>query len=167
MSAARSRPQLAHRTTMLHRNRKTFAGAVPLHDTYGDRSQRGTARARGKPACFATFQETASAVALVRVPRECPLPDRGHSSHVLPRYCTEGERPSASAVPSQGEWNGHNQLSTARARGKIACFATSQDTASAVALVRVPRECRLRVGGHCSHIALKPCTRDKGLPMVQ
>ena len=137
------------------------AGAVPFRSAYADRSQRGTARARGKLACFATSRETASAVALARVPRECRLRVGGHSSHVAPRSCTEGERPSAGAVPFRSAYADHNQRGTACARGKLACFATSRETASAVALVRVPRECRLRVGGHSSHVAPRSCTEGE------
>ena len=103
--------------------------------------------------CFATSRETASAVALVRVPRECRLRVEGHSSHVEPRSCTEGERPLASVGSSYRSWADLNQRGTARARVKLALFATSREAASAVALARVPRECRLRVRGHSSHVA--------------
>ena len=79
----------------------------------------------------------------------------GHSSLVALQTCAERERPSASAVPFNGVRTDHNQRDTARASGKLTCFAISQGTPSAVALVRVPRKCRLRVGGHGSQVALR------------
>ena len=44
-----------------------------------------------------------------------------------------------------------------RALGKLACFATSRETATVVALACVPRECRLRVRAHSSHLAPRSC----------
>jgi len=113
---------------------------------------------------FATFRETARAVARSRVPRESRLRVRCHSSHVAPRSCTEGDRPSAGAVPFHSTYGNRSQRGMARARGELACFATSRETDSAVALIRVPRECRLRVGGHSSHVAPRSCTSRERPP---
>ena len=107
-------------------------------------------RARGKLACFATSRETTSAVALIRVQCERRLGVRGHSSHVAPRSCAETERLFAGAVPFHIAYTEYNQRGTALACCKLECFATSRETASAVALVRVPCECRPSVGGHSS-----------------
>ena len=113
---------------------------------------------RGKLACSATSRKTANVVALARRSRESRLHVGGHSSHVAPRSCTEGERPPAGVVPFQVAQTDRNQGGAARERGKLACCATSRETASAVALENVPRECRLRVGGHSSHVAPRSCT---------
>ena len=51
-----------------------------------------------------------------------------------------------------------------RACGKVACVATSRETASAVARACVPRECRVRVGGHSSHVAPRPCAKRERSP---
>ena len=83
-------------------------------------------------------------MALVRVPHECRLRIGGHSSHVAPRSRTEGERLSAGLVPFYRAWAGHNPPGAARARGKLACCASSREAASAVARARVSRENRLR-----------------------
>ena len=117
-----------------------------------------TRRARSQLTCFATSGEIATAVGLARVPSKRRLPVGGHSSLVPPRSCTDGERPRAGAVLFDSTYADCSQRGTARARCKLACFATSRETASAVALVRVPRECRLRVGGHSSHVAPWPRT---------
>ena len=55
------------------RERDLPPDAVLFHSACTDHSQRSTARARGKLACFATSRETASAVARSRVPRESRL----------------------------------------------------------------------------------------------
>ena len=152
------RPLLARRTTVLHRRERPPAGAVPFHRAGGERRQRGEACSRGKLACFATSRDTASAVALARRSRECRLCAGDHSSHVVPRSCTDGHRPPADAVPFRIAPTGRNQRGTARARGNFACFATSRDTASAVALARRSHEFRLCPGGHSSHDAPRSCT---------
>ena len=48
-----------------------------------------------------------------------------------------------------------------RACGKLACFATSRETASAVALACVPRESRLSVGDRSWNVATRPCTEGE------
>ena len=58
----------------------------------------------------------------------------------------------------------HRPITTSaakRSRGKLACFATSRETASAVLPVRVPRECRARIGSLSLHIAPRPCTEKE------
>ena len=122
------------------------------------------ASARGKLACFATSRETASAAALVRVPRECRLHVEGHSSHVAPRSCAERERPLAGAVPVHSAGADRSQRGTARAR-QARMFRPPQDTASAVALERRSRENRLCAGGHSSHVAQRPCTEGDRPPV--
>ena len=77
---------------------RTPTAAVPFHRAGTDLTQLDMARARGKHACFATSRDTASAVALTRRSHEIWLCARGHSSHVAPRSCTEGKRPSAGAA---------------------------------------------------------------------
>ena len=59
---------------------------------------------RGTPAYFATSRETASVVALARVPRESRLCVGGRSWNVATRSCTEGERPPAGTVPCLRSW---------------------------------------------------------------
>ena len=113
-------------------------------------------RARGNFACFVSPRETANAVS-----HEYRLRVGGRSSHVAPRSCTERERPAASALPFRCPCVNHNQRSKARARSKLECIATSRETASAVPRARVPCECRLRVGGHSSHIAPRSFTGGK------
>ena len=130
---------------------------MPFCSSWADYIQRGTAWARGKLACSAPSRVIASAVALVRVPRECRLHVGGHSSHVAPRSCTEGERPPTDDVSLHSTRTVHSQRSKPRARGRLACCVTSRETASAVARARVPRESRLRVGGHSSHAASRSC----------
>ena len=139
--------------------------AVYLHSARTDHNQRGTSRARDKLSCFATSRETATAVAPVRMPRECRLSGAGgHSSHVAPRSCAETKGPSAGAVPFHGALADHSQRSTARARGMLACFATSRDTPGAVALARRSREIRLCVGGHSSRVGPRSCTGKERPP---
>ena len=46
------------------------------------------------------------------------------------------------------------------ARAQQVCmFPTSREKVSAVVLASVPRECRLHVGGHSSHVAPRSCTK--------
>ena len=133
---------------------KPPTGAGPFRSTGANINQRSMARARQARvlACFATSRDTASAVALASVPRDCRLHVGGHSSHVAPRSCTVIERPSAGAVPLYSTYTDHSQRSAARTRGKLTCFATSRETASAVALACRPRESRLCAGGHSSYV---------------
>ena len=98
--AVRWRSQITRRTTVLHRTREASHRCSAL-SWRGVRSQLArTARARGKLACFAISRDTASAVALARRSREGRLcATEGHSLHVAPRSCTQGEWPPADAVP--------------------------------------------------------------------
>jgi len=93
----------------------------------------------------------------------------GRSRHVTPRVCTEGEEPLADdTVTYHGAQNDHNQRGTAHARGKLACCASSRETASAVARSRVPCESRLRkveVAPGTSRHDLAP--RERGLSSVR
>ena len=135
-------------------------GAVPFHIARADLSERGTARALGKLACSATFRDTASAAVLARRSRESRLCAGSHNSHVAPQSRTEGEglppvpRPSMSRRPI-------TTSAIRRTRGKRACFATSRETANSVARSLVPREHRLRVGGHSLHAAPRSCTEGE------
>ena len=146
---------------------RSTAGAVPFRSPYADRSKRSTVRARGKLACFATSQETASAVALVRVPRECRLPDRGHSSHVAPRSCAEEKRPSAGTVPSDGAQIDHNQRSTAprSARLRVLPPPERQPAQWRLFACHVNAGCVLEATARTSHYGLEP--KERGLPPVQ
>ena len=136
---------------------------VPFHSSYADRSQCGTACACGDIACFDTSRETASAVALIRVARGSRLCVGSHSSHVAPRSCTGEERSSAGAVPFRSTCADYSQRGPARARGKLACFATSRETASAVAGPHVGHE---NVGrARTSRRGL--ASKERGLPPVQ
>ena len=100
-------------------------------------------------------------MAHVRVPRECRLRVGDHSSHVAPRSCTGGERPPADAAP----FHMRRPITASAARraraASLRCSATFRETACAVALVRVPRECRLRVGDHSSHVAPRSCAEGE------
>ena len=115
--------------------RRTAPHLLPRHRATLPRAEcaRALRRRRGPPA------EHAHA----RVPRECRLNVGGHSSHDAARSCTERERPPAGAVPFHRAEADHRQRSTARARGKLACFVTSRETASAVAVraTRKPAAC--------------------------
>ena len=92
------RPHLACRTTVLRRRREASCRCSTLsYRTDRPQPARHVARTR-KFACFAISRETASAVALERVPRECRLHVGGNSSYVAPRSCTERERPLAGVV---------------------------------------------------------------------
>ena len=115
-------------------------------------------RACGKILWFATSRETASAVTHACVPRESRLRVGGHSSQVAPRTCSEGERPSAGAVPFHSALAEHSQRGTARTWSKLAHFVTFRETASAVAPARVPHKSRLCAGGHDSNVAPRSCT---------
>ena len=75
-----------------------------------------------------------------RVPRKSRLIMGGRSWHFAPEPRAEGERPLTGAVPFYSAWNGRNQRGTARARSKLACCASSRETASAMARPRVPRK---------------------------
>ena len=159
--AACWRSQLARRTTVLHRRREASRRCSALSYRIGQPQPAWhDAHARQARVFRHLPRDSQRSVALVRVPRECRLRVGGHNSHVAPRSCTEGERPHAGAVSICSVQAGRNQRSTARTRGKPACFATSRETASTVALVRVPREPWLRVGGHSSHVA--PRSRTEG-----
>ena len=86
--AACWRPQLARRTTVLHRKREAFRRCSAFLVRKPITDQRGTARARGKLACFATSRETASAVALARatrMPAACWRPQLARRTTVLHR----------------------------------------------------------------------------------
>ena len=123
--------------------------------------------------CFATSRETASAVAPVRLQRECRVRVGGHSSHVVPRPCAERERSFAGELPLYGAW-AHMTSAARCARGKLACVATSRETSSAVALVRVPREGRVRVlevtagtSHHCLTLRIRGLSPVQGLSMIR
>ena len=164
MPGARWEPQLERRTTVLRRKREAFRRCSILLWCLADHKQRGTARARLTLACYAGSRETASAVALARLPHEFRLRVGGHSSHVAPRSCTGREKPLGGAVPFYSPGTDRNQRNTAHARGKLTCFATSRETASAVGLARVLRECQLRVGGHSSRVAPRSCAERGRAP---
>ena len=107
---------------------RSLAGSAPLPSAWRDNRQCGKVRARKKLACCASSRETASAVTRPRVPRENQLILGGHSWHVAPRQRAEGERPLAGAVPLLSAWTAHDQRSTAHARSKLACCASSRET---------------------------------------
>ena len=138
--------------------------AVPFHVAYYDDNQRSAAPARSTLVCFTTSRKTVSVVGLARVPRECRLRVGGHSSHAAPRSCNQRESPPVGAVPIYSTGGGHSQRGTAHARGKLACSATSRDTASVVALAHRPRESRLKAGGHSLHVAPRSCTEEERPP---
>ena len=61
----------------------------------------------------------------------------------------------------------HRKILTSAAKrrhDKLAWYATSRETAGAVTIVHVPRECQLRVGGHSSHVAPESCPERKRPP---
>ena len=124
-------------------------------------------RVRGNLACFATSQETASTVARARVPRKSRLCVGGHSSHVAPQSCTEGERPCPMMYPFV-------------ARRPIAVSA-AQRARAASSRVLQPRErqpaqwrlfachanagCMLEATAHTSQHGLSP--KERGLPPIR
>ena len=123
---------------------------------YGPITTGAARRARSKLACSASSRETAGAVARSLVPRESRLILGDRSWHVTPRPRAEGERPLAGAVPFCGARNDHNQRGTAHARSKLACCASSRETASSVSRLRAPRESRLVIGGRSWRVAPRP-----------
>ena len=106
-----------------------------------------TRRARIKLSNCASSQETASAVPRSRVPRKSRMILEGRTWYVTPRPHAEGERPVEGAIPYPSALTDHNQTGTARACSKLACCASSRETASAVARSHVPREQQLILGG--------------------
>ena len=81
---------------------------------------------------------------------------------MVPRFRTEGERLSAGAALFYEAWTEHDPPGTVRARGKLACCASSREKASAVARARVSRESRLRqveAAAGTSHHDLAPKER--------
>ena len=140
---------------------RTLAGAVPFHSAGAYCGQPDTARVRGKLACFATSRDSASAVALACRSRKCRLCAGGHSSYVPPRSCTERERPSAGAVSFHSAAAYRSQPGAAHARGELASFATSRDSASGVAPACRSRKGWLHVGAHSSHVALRSFTEGE------
>ena len=77
----------------------------------------------------------------------------GRSWHVAPRARAEGERPLAGAVLFVSARADHNQRGTARARSKLECCASSQETASAGACAARGTRRWLGVGGRSWHVA--------------
>ena len=157
MPAARWRSQLSRRTTVLHRRGESPRRCGATLQRRADHIQRSTARARGKLACFVTYRETASAVALMfacHANAGCALEVTALTSH-------HGLAPKERGLPPvRCPLVVRRPIATTaarRARSKLACFATSRETATAVALACVPCECRLRVGGHSSHVAPRSC----------
>ena len=88
-------------------------------------------------------RESERSGACARVTRKPAAQSGDRSWHVVPRSRTEGERLSAGAVSFHRAWFDHNPLGTVRARGNLACCASSRAIASAVAHVLVSRESRL------------------------
>ena len=130
--------------------------AIPYPVAMTDHNQTGTARARSKLACCASFRETASAVARSRVPREQQLILGGRNWYVTPRPRAEVERPLAGALHLPSSSADSKQPGTARARSELACCASSRETASAVARLRVICEHRLILGGRTWYVAPRP-----------
>ena len=91
-----------------------------------------------------------------RVPHESRLILGGNSWRASYHSRAPNERPLAGAVSFHGARTDHDQRGTARARSKLACCASSRETASAVARSRVPRESRLILGGRSWHDAPRP-----------
>ena len=106
-------------------------------------------------------------MALENVPRECRLRVGGHSSHVAPRSCTDGERPAAGAVPFQ--FRRHITSSAARpARTASLRVLPPPETQPAQWRLRachVNAGCALQVTARTSHNHLAP--KERGLPPVQ
>jgi len=98
------------------------------------------------------------------MPRESRLILEGRIWHVAPRPRAEGERPLAGRVAACGASSDHNQRGTARARSKLARCASSRETASAVARLRMPRESRLILEGRSLHVAPRPRAERERLP---
>ena len=78
-------------------------------------------------------RESERSGALACAPRKGWLCVGGHYWQVAPRSCTEGESPLAGTVPFHRVRANYNQRGTASARRKLACCASSPETASAVA----------------------------------
>jgi len=125
------RPQLARRTTVLHRRRESSrrCGALLRGVSLLQPSRHG---ARSKQAqvlpLFSQETVSAGAPALRDTPRW--LGAGGRSWHVVPRLRAEKERPLAGAAPFGREWADQDQRSTAHARSKVECCASFPETAS-------------------------------------
>ena len=75
-------------------------------------------------------------MALARVPLKCRLWIVGRIRHVAPRSRSKDERPLGGALLCHSAYADHNQRATARARGRLAFFASSREIGSAVARTR-------------------------------
>ena len=86
----------------------------------------------------------------------------GRSGHVAPRPCAEGEGPFAGALPLHMIWTDYNQRGTASTRRKLACCASSQETASTVARLRARHaKASFCVRGLGWHVAVRPCAEGE------
>ena len=106
-------------------NGRPLVGAVAYACVWTDHNHRGAARVRRKRACCASFQEIASAVTRPRVCHAKAGCAGGRTWHIAPRPCSEWKRPPAGALPFSIAWTDHILCSSARARRKRACCASS------------------------------------------
>ena len=107
---------------------------------------------RGKLACVATFYRQPAQWRLFarNANAGCALEATARTSH-------HGLAPKERGL-LLAKWHSmaHKTITTSAARcarGKLACVATSRETACAVVLVHMPREGRVRDGGHSWHVA--------------
>ena len=121
-----------------------LARAVAFRSTCSESDQRGLARAQIESAHAAPppkrerAQWRASALHAQATSRS-----EGQGWHVGARPCTEGGRLLARAVPFHGACSESDQRGEARVRNKPACWASSPETASAVARKRATRASHL------------------------
>ena len=161
------RPQLACRTTVWLRRREASRRCSALSYGLGrPQPARYGARARQARVLRLLPRDSQCSGAPARATRRSRLCINGRSWHVAPRSCSEREKPPAGVLHLHGAWADHNQRGTARARGKLACCASSQETVNAVARARMPRESRLCVGGRSWHVAPRSRNEERCLPPV-
>ena len=123
---------------------RPLARAVPFHRAWSDHSRRSLRRARAASARAAPPpQREAAQWRTSALHAQAGSRSARRSWHVGARPCTEEGRPLARAVPFHGAWSDHSQSGAARARGKRACCASSQERGSAVAHKRATRASRL------------------------
>ena len=98
-------------------------------------------------------RQTDSEVARARVPRKCRLCVGGRRWHIAPRSRTVEGGLSAGEISFQRARTDHNQRDTARALGKLACFASSRGR---LAAQRRARACHAKSGcGPCRPVSPK------------
>ena len=161
------RPQLARRITVWCRMREASrrCSALSWCTGHGPIATSAAQRARAARSRAAPLPERQSAQTRSRLPRGSWLRIGGRSWHVAPRPGADGGGAPVSAVSFRVARTDRNQRATAHACIRLACCASSRETASAEARSRLPRESWLRkveATAGTSHHGLVP--KEGGFP---